>query len=138
MHGENCRTKMIGISNVNAGQLTQLCEKAEIKPMVVQNRCFAVLAWDKEIREICQAHGIIYQGFSLLTANRQVLGDPDIWEIAQRLGTGPQQVVFRFAMQVGMLPLTGTTSEQHMKEDLHVEQVELTPEERQRIEMIAV
>lgn len=132
------RTKMIGISNVTAGQLTQLCEQAEIKPMVVQNRCYAVLGWDQEVREICQANQIIYQGFSLLTANRDVLTEPDIWEMAKRLKTGPQQVIFRFAMQIGMLPLTGTTSEQHMKEDIQVEDFELTPEETKRIEMIAV
>ena len=132
------RTKMIGISNVTAGQLTQLCEQAEIKPMVVQNRCYAVLGWDQEVREICQANQIIYQGFSLLTANRDVLREPDIWEMAKRLETGPQQVIFRFAMQIGMLPLTGTTSEQHMKEDIQVEGFELTPEETKRIEMIAV
>ncbi len=132
------RTKLIGISNVTAGQLTQLCEQAEIKPMVVQNRCYAVLGWDQEVREICQANQIIYQGFSLLTANRDVLKEPEIREMAKRLETGPQQVIFRFAMQIGMLPLTGTTSEQHMKEDLQVESFELTPEETKRIEMIAV
>ncbi len=132
------RTKMIGISNVNAGQLKQLCEKAEIKPMVVQNRCYAVLGWDKEVREICQANEIIYQGFSLLTANRETLADPEIRGIAKRSGTGPEQVIFRFAMQMGMLPLTGTTSEQHMKEDLQVESLELSLDETQRIETIAV
>ncbi len=132
------RTKMIGISNVTAGQLTQLCEQAKIKPMVVQNRCYAVLGWDQEVREICQANQIIYQGFSLLTANQDVLREPDIWEMAKRLETGPQQVIFRFAMQIGMLPLTGTTSEQHMKEDIQVEGFELTPEETKRIEVIAV
>ena len=132
------RTKMIGISNVNAGQLKQLCEKAEIKPMVVQNRCYAVLGWDQEVREICQANEIIYQGFSLLTANRETLADPEIRGIAKRLGTGPEQVIFRFAMQMGMLPLTGTTSEQHMKEDLQVESLELSLDETQRIETIAV
>ncbi|HSE88894.1 MAG TPA: aldo/keto reductase, partial [Candidatus Binatia bacterium] len=109
------KTKMIGISNITADQLTELCEQANIKPMVVQNRCFAVLGWDKEVREICQAYGIIYQGFSLLTANRAVLADREIRTIAQRLSTGPAQVIFRFAMQIGMLPLTGTTSQQHMK-----------------------
>ena len=67
------KTKMIGISNVTAGQLALLCEQANVKPMVVQNRCFAAVGWDKEVREICQAQGIIYQGFSLLTANRQCL-----------------------------------------------------------------
>ena len=132
------RTKMIGISNVTAGQLTELCAKAGIKPMVVQNRCYAALGWDKEVREICQAQNIIYQGFSLLTANRQVWGDPEIGAIAKRVGTGLAQVIFRFAMQIGMLPLTGTTSEQHMKEDLQVEHFELSPEEIRRIEMMAV
>lgn len=132
------KTKMIGISNVTAGQLAQLCEQANPKPMVVQNRCFAVLGWDKEVREICQAHGIIYQGFSLLTANTEFLVAPEIRTIAQRLGAGPAQVIFRFAMQIGMLPLTGTTSPQHMKEDLQAEQFELSREEIQRIETIAL
>ncbi len=132
------KAKMIGISNVTAAQLTQLCAQATVKPMVVQNRCYAQLGWDKEVREICKAHGIIYQGFSLLTANREVLADPDIRAIAQRLNTGLAQIIFRFAMQIGMLPLTGTTNEQHMIEDLQAEQVALTPEDVQRIETMAV
>jgi diketogulonate reductase-like aldo/keto reductase len=135
---ESGKTKMIGISNVTAGQLALLCEQANVKPMVVQNRCFAALGWDKEVREICQAHGIIYQGFSLLTANRRVLADPEIRTIAQRLGASTAQVIFRFAMQIGMLPLTGTTSQQHMKEDLQAEQLALSTEEIQRIETIAL
>jgi diketogulonate reductase-like aldo/keto reductase len=132
------QTRMIGISNVTAGQLAELCEQANVKPMVVQNRCFAALGWDKEVRDICQAHGIIYQGFSLLTANRRVLDNPEIRTIAQRLGTRSAQVIFRFAMQIGMLPLTGTTSQQHMKEDLEAEQLALSSEEIQRIETIAL
>jgi len=131
------KTKMIGISNVTAEQLTQLCEQANVKPMVVQNRCYAALGWDKEVREICQVHGIIYQGFSLLTANREVLIYPEIQKIARRLGVGPAQIIFRFAMQIGMLPLTGTTSQQHMKEDLQAEQLALSSQEIERIEKIA-
>ena len=131
------KTKMIGISNVTAGQLTQLCEEARTKPMVVQNRCYASHGWDRKVREICQAHDIIYQGFSLLTANREVMADPDIRSIAKRLETSPAQVIFRFAMQIGMLPLTGTTSEQHMKADLQAEQLTLLPEEIQLIDTIA-
>ena len=132
------KTKMIGISNVAAGQLAQLCEQANHKPMVVQNRCFAAFGWDQEVREICQTNGIIYQGFSLLTANRDVLADREIHAIAKRLATGPAQIIFRFAMQIGMLPLTGTTSQQHMKEDLQAEHLTLSSEEIQRIETIAL
>lgn len=132
------KTKMIGISNVTAQQLTQLCERAKQKPMVVQNRCYAAMGWDKEVRQICRTHGIIYQGFSLLTANGEVLADPDVRAIATRLGAGLAQVIFRFAMQIGMLPLTGTTNPQHMKEDLAAEQFTLSPEDIRRIETIAL
>ncbi|MBI3061163.1 MAG: aldo/keto reductase [Deltaproteobacteria bacterium] len=132
------KTKMIGISNVAAGQLAELCEQANHKPMVVQNRCYAALGWDKEVREICRSNGIVYQGFSLLTANGEVLADREIQTIAQRLGAGPAQVIFRFAMQIGMLPLTGTTSRQHMKEDLQAEGLALSAEEIRRIETIAL
>ena len=133
------KAKVIGISNVSADQLRQLCEKARTKPMVVQNRCFAARAWDKEVREVCQANQIIYQGFSLLTANQQILGEPEVGAIAKRLGTGPLQVIFKFAMQIGMVCLTGTTREQHMKEDLTAESLgDLTPEEIKVIETIGV
>ncbi|MDO8356737.1 MAG: aldo/keto reductase [Nitrospirota bacterium] len=132
------KTKMIGISNVTAEQLTQLCAEAAVKPMMVQNRCYAALGWDKAVREICRAHGIIYQGFSLLTANQGIFAEPAIRAIAQRLGAGLAQVVFRFAMQVGMLPLTGTTNPQHMKEDLQAEQFTLTDEDMQVIETIGI
>ena len=130
------KTKMIGISNVTAEQITQLCAEAAVKPMMVQNRCYAALGWDKEVREICRAHGIIYQGFSLLTANREVFADPAIRAIAQRLGAGLAQVVFRFAMQIGMLPLTGTTNQEHMKEDLQAEQLSLTADDMRVIETV--
>lgn len=132
------KTKMIGVSNITASQLVDLCERAKVRPMMVQNRCFASLGWDFHVREICRAHGVIYQGFSLLTANRDVLRSREIGAIARRLGTGPAQVIFRFALQVGMLALTGTTSEQHMKEDLQAEQLVLSGEEVQLIETIAL
>ena len=132
------KTKMIGVSNVSAHQLALLCERAKHKPMVVQNRCYAALGWDQEVRELCRAHGIIYQGFSLLTANGAVLADPAVRAIAARLGAGIAQVIFRFAMQIGMLPLTGTTNPQRMKEDLQAEQFTLSPEDLRLIETIAL
>jgi len=132
------KTKTIGVSNINAGQLTLLCEQARVKPMMVQNRCFAVTAWDKEVRQICRQHGIIYQGFSLLTANRDVLAEPEVRAIAAREGVGPAQVIFHFALEVGMLPLTGTTNPQHMAEDLAAARITLSTDEVQRIETIAL
>lgn len=130
------RARMIGISNVNAEQLDLLVTKASIKPMVVQNRCYANRGWDRMVRVLCREYRIMYQGFSLLTANRNVLRHPIVLSVARRLGVQPEQVIFRFAMQAGMVPLTGTKDELHMREDLGVYEIELTHDEVDLIESI--
>jgi diketogulonate reductase-like aldo/keto reductase len=132
------KIKMIGISNVTADQLSLLCAKASTQPMVVQNRCYATLGWDKDVRDVCRAQGILYQGFSLLTANPAVLASPEVRSIAARQKTGVAQVIFRFSMQIGMLPLTGTTSAQHMKDDLRAQELTLSPEEMSLLESMAI
>jgi len=132
------KAKMIGISNVSASQLEQLCQEAAVKPMMVQNRCYADRGWDIKVRTICQQNNIIYQGFSLLTANPQVLIHPAVWAMTERLKVGAAQIIFRFAMHIGMLPLTGTTSVQHMKEDLLAEQIELSDVEIKLLETLSI
>lgn len=130
------KTKTIGISNVSAEQLTVLCMQAKHKPMMVQNRCYAAFGWDQEVREICRENQIIYQGFSLLTANREVFAESAIRTMAAKYQTGLAQIVFRFSQQVGMLPLTGTTNQQHMREDLASDGFTLLPDELAMIEAI--
>lgn len=132
------KTRMIGVSNVSAEQLALLCSKAKTRPMLVQNRCYAVMGWDHEVRRICRDQSILYEGFSLLTANEEFLGAPEIRAIADRVGAGVAPVIFRFCQQIGMLPLTGTTNAQHMKEDLACESFTLTEEELRRIETIGL
>ncbi len=132
------KTKIIGVSNVSAEQLTLFCAKAKHKPMIVQNRCYAALGWDQDVREICRTHGIIYQGFSLLTANSAIFAEPDLRALAAKYHTGLAQLVFRFSQQIGMQPLTGTTNPQHMKEDLQCDNFTLEPEELAMIETIGL
>jgi diketogulonate reductase-like aldo/keto reductase len=120
------RVRVLGISNVHVDQLRELCETVRIKPGFVQNRCYARDGWDRATREYCREQGITYQGFSLLTANQAELRRPRFLEVVRRTGKTAAQVVFRFAMQVGMLPLTGSSSEQHLREDLALD-FELAP-----------
>jgi diketogulonate reductase-like aldo/keto reductase len=131
------QVRLLGVSNVGVDQVDLLCRRARIRPHFVQNRCYAQLGWDREMRQLCDEQGIVYQGFSLLTANRAVLGDPYVMSLAQNYHALPAQIVFRFAMDVGMLPLTGTTSEAHMQKDLAVADFQLMPDEVARLESLA-
>jgi diketogulonate reductase-like aldo/keto reductase len=130
------RVHLLGVSNVSLEQLELLCARARVAPAFVQNRCYAGQGWDRAVRRFCRAHGIVYQGFSLLTANRAELGAPQVAAIARRLEATVPQVVFRFALGVGMLPLTGTSDRVHMAQDLASAQLELTAEELTTLEAI--
>jgi diketogulonate reductase-like aldo/keto reductase len=112
------RVRLLGVSNVSREQLSQLCKEASIPPAFAQNRCYASTGWDREVRDLCRRQGIVYQGFSLLTANRRELAGSVMTAMARRLGVTVPQLVFRFALELGMLPLTGTSNRTHMQEDL--------------------
>jgi diketogulonate reductase-like aldo/keto reductase len=129
--------RLLGVSNVSLRHLEQMAATAAETPAFVQNRCLARLGWDRDVRAFCQAGSIVYQGFSLLTANPEVLRHRLVAGIAARLKATPAQVVFRFAQAVGMLPLTGTTDGEHMQQDLASRALALTADEVQAIESLA-
>jgi diketogulonate reductase-like aldo/keto reductase len=80
------RVALIGVSNVTAGQIRAIVELARVPPAFVQNRCYAARGWDRAIRALCAEHGIVYQAFSLLTANRDVVAHRGVRAIAARHG----------------------------------------------------
>jgi len=131
------RTRLLGVSNVSLRHLEQMAATGAETPAFVQNRCFAHLGWDRDVRAFCVDRKIVYQGFSLLTANPEVLHNRLVAGIAARERATPAQVVFRFARAVGMLPLTGTSSAEHMKQDLASHALALSDEEVQTLESLA-
>ena len=130
------RTRLLGVSNISLRHLEQMVASSET-PSFVQNRCYARLGWDREIRLFCREHNIVYQGFSLLTANLDVLQNPVVTGLAARENAAPAQIIFAFARAVGMLPLTGTSSAAHMKQDLASFALTLPPRTVQAIETVA-
>jgi diketogulonate reductase-like aldo/keto reductase len=131
------RTRLLGVSNVALQHLEKMEAAHSELPAFVQNRCFSRVGWDREVRSFCQQRKITYQGFSLLTANPEALQHPPLIALAARLSATPAQVVFSFARAVGMLPLTGTSNAEHMKEDLASAKLTLPPEAVQAIEFTA-
>jgi diketogulonate reductase-like aldo/keto reductase len=124
---------LLGISNVSVDQLDTLLGGARIGLAFVQNRCLARASWDAEVRALCQTHDVIYQAFSLLSGNRQVLLKPYVTEIAHRHNKSVPQVVYRFALELGMLPLTGTTDGAHMRQNLDIFDFTLTRDETETL-----
>ena len=130
-------TRWLGVSNVSLRHLIQMEATGAERPAFVQNRCFARFGWDRAVRAFCTERAIVYQGFSLLTANPEVLQHPLVGRLAARAKATPAQIVFAFARVVGMLPLTGTSDPRHMTQDLASRDLALSPDEVQAIETLA-
>ena len=129
--------RQLGISNCYLiEQLEALYESARIKPAVIQNRFYAETAYDREIRAFCRQHGLIYQSFWTLTANPQVLAHRIVRELASKYRRTPAQILFRYLTQNGIVPLTGTRSETHMREDLDIFEFELADFEREAMDAL--
>ena len=131
------QARLIGVSNVSLEQIESLCKEARFQPRFVQNRCYATQGWDKQIRQFCAANGIAYQGFSLLTANQAVMAHNELTQIARRHRKTVSQIIFQFAINVGMVVLTGTTNTNHMQANLAALEFRLKPNEVKIIEKLA-
>lgn len=129
--------RQLGISNCYDLELLQrLYFDADVKPSVVQNRFYSESGYDVELRQWCDEQGIIYQSFWSLTANPHILGSKAVVDLAQKYDKTPAQVVYRYLTQMRIVPLIGSTSQQHMKEDLEIFSFELTLDEMMGIQLI--
>ena len=128
------QVRQLGISNFYAlNTLSRLYTSARVKPAVVQNRFYAKTGYDAEIRAFCLEHGMIYQSFWTLSANPEILAHDTIQALAATYRRTAAQILFRYLTQIGVVPLTGTSSPTHMKEDLAIFEFELTNAEVKRV-----
>ncbi len=132
----------LGLSNCYDLELfAQLCEKVRVQPRVLQNRFYRDTGYDQELRRYClegAKEPVIYQSFWTLTANPHLLQHPVIQDLAQARNKTPAQIFFRYLTQLGIQPLTGTTSEQHMREDLAIFEFTLEEAELKALEVLGL
>ena len=127
----------LGISNCyNIEVMRQLYADANVKPAVVQNRFYQETAYDKDLRHWCSTHGVIYQSFWTLTANPHILAGNTVRTLAQKYKKTEAQIFFRYLSQSGIVPLTGTSSDQHMREDLSIFDFELSSEDLKNVSLL--
>jgi len=131
---DDAGVSQLGISNCYSLEyLERLYRSARVKPAVVQNRFYAETDYDREIRAFCKQRRIIYQSFWTLTANPHVLAHDKLKALASKYGRTPAQVLFRYLTQEDIVPLTGTKTDNHMREDLEIFDFELTENERDAV-----
>jgi len=132
------KVRQLGMSNCyDCSAFACIYGEARIKPAVLQNRFHAKSNYDEVIRRFCRENSVIYQSFWTLTANPHLLQHNALQTIAKQRNATPEQILFRFVMDIGIVPLTGTTSDQHMRQDLDTLNMSpLDEEERDKLQSL--
>lgn len=127
----------LGISNCYTSEVIKsLYADANVKPAVVQNRFYQETGYDADLRHWCSNHGVIYQSFWTLTANPHILASNIVRTIAKKYNKTEAQIFFRYLSHSGIVPLTGTSSEQHMREDLSIFDFDLSAEDIKNVSLL--
>ena len=115
------RAKAIGVSNFEPAHLERLFAEADVVPAVNQIELHPYLA-QRRLREIHAAHGIVTESWSPIARGGQggLLEDPVIAEVAARAGKTPAQVILRWHVQHGLVPLPRSVNPGRMAENLAV------------------
>mmetsp|Transcript_3134 Transcript_3134/g.4505 ORF Transcript_3134/g.4505 Transcript_3134/m.4505 type:complete len:398 (+) Transcript_3134:665-1858(+) len=134
---EEKTVKLIGFGNIKASQLEELVAFAKIKPHFVQQRLIGKDHWSRELSQVCEKHGILYQAYSVVASNRHILGNQVVTGLALSYSIRPAQVLHKFVLQRGHVVITGTTDEEQLEENLNSLYAEdFTEDTMQRIELI--
>ena len=129
--------RQLGISNCyDTDVIRSLYADSGVKPAIIQNRFYQETGYDADLRHWCSDHEVIYQSFWTLTANPHVLASNIIRTIAWKYKKTEAQIFFRYLSLSGIVPLTGTTSEQHMREDLGIFDFELSSEDLYNVSLL--
>jgi diketogulonate reductase-like aldo/keto reductase len=115
----HCRS--IGLSDITLEKLREIVAAARIKPAMVQVESHPYLP-EWELLDFCREHGIVVQAFAALghAMEPNVLADPVITAIAQRVHKTPAQVALAWAVQRGTAFLTTSTKPQRIQESFEI------------------
>jgi diketogulonate reductase-like aldo/keto reductase len=112
------RVRRLGVSNVSVKDLVEFWAMGPARPAVVQNRWHEGNTWDREVRAFCRENDIVYQSFWTLTGNPTLLRSEPVTRLSKEAGVSVQVALYSLVMELGIVPLNGTTSSERMDEDL--------------------
>lgn len=120
--------RSIGVSNFTEAHLQRIINDSGVTPVVNQIELHPRFPQER-MRAVHARLGIVTEAWSPMGKGRAPLAEPPVVAAAQRLGVTPGQVILRWHVELGTLPIPKAASPEHQRENLDIFGFELTPEE---------
>lgn len=122
------RVRAIGVSNFKPSHLQRLMDATGVVPHLNQ---IQLNPWIPRVaeREFHSAHGIVTESWAPIGKGGGLLADPVITDLAARRNRTPAQIVIRWHLQLGLVPIPKTADRRRLVENIDVFDFTLTEEE---------
>lgn len=128
--------RSIGVSNFTHAQLARIVEDTGVTPAVNQIELHPRFP-QTHMREVDASLGIVTQAWSPMGKARAPLHEAAVVAPAQRLGVTPGQVILRWHIQIGSLPVPKSATASRQRENLDIFGFALTEDEVAAISALA-
>jgi 2,5-diketo-D-gluconate reductase A len=128
------RARSIGVSNFQVDHLERLAAEADVVPAVNQIELHPYFL-NEEVRAHGESKGIATEAWSPI-AQGEVLEDPLIAEIAEKIGRTAAQVVLRWHIQRGTIVFPKSTTPERIRENFELFDFELEPGDAEAIDSL--
>lgn len=126
------KAKAIGVSNYTITHLEEMKNYAKIPPAINQVE-FHPFLYQKELLDYCKQTGIAFEAHSPLMHGEH-LDNEIIKNIAQKHGKGCTQILLRWSLQHGAIPIPKSTQKERIEENIQVFDFELSLEEMEQLD----
>lgn len=120
--------RSVGVSNFTEEHLRRVIDATGVVPVVNQIELHPRFP-QEHLRAVHRELGIVTQAWSPLGKARAPLSEPVVTGPAQRLGVTGGQVILRWHVQIGTLPIPKSATPQRQRENLDIFGFQLTPDE---------
>jgi diketogulonate reductase-like aldo/keto reductase len=128
------QARSIGVSNYTIRHLKQLLEKCTVKPAVNQVELHVYLQ-QPELLTYCEEQGIIVEAYSPL-AHGQGIDNPVLIEIGKKFGKTPAQIMLRWCVEAGTVPLPKSVTPERLKQNIDIFDFKLDLEDLQNLQTL--
>lgn len=131
------KCRAIGVCNCNIHHLEELKKYADIMPMVNEFECHPLFT-QNELRAYCKENNIQVMAYTSTARMDTRLKNTCLDSIAKKHSKTIAQVILRWHIQIGNIPIVNSTKPNHIKENANIYDFELTDEEISKITTINI
>lgn len=120
-------TKDIGVSNYTSGLIDTLIEEIGEVPVVNQIE-WTPFGYSGQMLSYAREKGMVIQAYSPLTRTQR-FDNASLNEVADKYGKEPAQILIRWNLQLGTVPIFKANKSEHLRADLDIFDFEISPKD---------